>query len=166
MMLQEQILKISLWTSAGYTYAQLTNTTLNGSWFKSTGTGMGQTLLATNYYGSIGGYTIADTGTFLSYSTRGDIQLKVLVQGQQSLLNVYSAIIDNPQNSNLANTNFAASLLFVNYLTSTEGQQLIGNYGVTIHNQSLFSPFVPLASGTVSNDTVLGWIKSYCLYDL
>jgi tungstate transport system substrate-binding protein len=153
--------EISLWTSAGYTYAQLTNTTLNGSWFKSTGTGMGQTLLATNYYGSIGGYTIADTGTFLSYSTRGDIQLKVLVQGQQSLLNVYSAIIDDPRNAALTNTNFAASLLFVNYLVSNEGQQLIGNYGVSIYNQSLFTPFVPLASGAVSNDTVLGWIKSY-----
>ena len=80
---------------------------------------MGQTLLATNYYGSIGGYTIADTGTYLSYSTRGDIQLKVLVQGQQSLLNVYSAIIDDPRNAALTNTNFAASLLFVNYLVST-----------------------------------------------
>jgi tungstate transport system substrate-binding protein len=153
--------EISLWTAAGYTYAQLTNTTLNGSWFKSTGTGMGQTLLATNYYGSIGGYTIADTGTFLSYSTRGDIQLKTLVQGQQSLLNVYSAIIDDPRNAALTNTNFAASLLFVNYLVSNEGQQLIGNYGVTIYNQSLFTPFVPLASGAISNDTVLGWIKSY-----
>jgi tungstate transport system substrate-binding protein len=153
--------EISLWTAAGYTYTQLTNTTLNGSWFKSTGTGMGQTLLATNYYGSIGGYTIADTGTFLSYSTRGDIQLKTLVQGQQSLLNVYSAIIDDPRNAALTNTNFAASLLFINYLVSPEGQQLIGNYGVTIYNQSLFTPFVPLASGAVSNDTVLGWIKSY-----
>ncbi len=27
--------------------------------------------------------------------------------------------------------------------------------------QSLFTPFVPLASGAVSNDTLLGWIKSY-----
>jgi tungstate transport system substrate-binding protein len=153
--------EISLWTAAGYNYTQLTNTTLNGSWFKSTGTGMGQTLLATNYYGSIGGYTIADTGTYLSYSTRGDIQLKTLVQGQQSLLNVYSAIIDDPRNAALTNTNFAASLLFVNYLVSLEGQQLIGNYGVTIYNQSLFTPFVPLASGAVSNDTVLGWIRSY-----
>jgi tungstate transport system substrate-binding protein len=153
--------EISLWTAAGYSYAQLTNTTLNGSWFKSTGTGMGQTLLATNYYGNIGGYTIADAGTYLSYSTRGDIQLKTLVQGQQSLLNVYSAIIGDPRNAALTNTNFAASLLFVNYLVSPEGQQLIGNYGVTIYNQSLFTPFVPLASGAVSNDTVLGWIKSY-----
>ena len=153
--------EISLWTAAGYSYAQLTNTTLNGSWFKSTGTGMGQTLLATNYYGSIGGYTISDTGTYLAYSTRGDIQLKVLVQGQQSLLNVYSAIIDDPRNANLTATNFNASLLFVNYLASSEGQQLIGNYGVTVYNQSLFTPFVPLASGAVSNDTLLGWIKSY-----
>ena len=96
-----------------------------------------------------------------AYSTRGDIQLKVLIQGQQSLLNVYSAIIDDPRNAALTNTNFAASLLFVNYLASTEGQQLIGNYGITIYNQSLFTPFVPLASGAVSNDTVLGWIKSY-----
>ncbi len=156
--------EISLWNAVasitGQNYTQLTNSTAN-PWFKSTGTGMGQTLLATNYYGSSGGYTIADTGTFLAYSTRGDIQLKVLVQGQQSLLNVYSAIIDDPRNSNLVNTNFAASLLFVNYLVSTEGQQLIGNYGVSLYNQSLFTPFVPLATGIVSDPQLLGWIKSY-----
>ena len=152
--------EIALWQAAGYNYAGLTSSG-NNSWFKSTGTGMGQTLLATNYYGSIGGYTISDMGTYLTYSTRGDIQLKVLIQGQQSLLNVYSAIIDNPQNVNLTSTNFNASLLFVNYLASSEGQQIIGNYGVTSYNQSLFTPFVPLASGTVSNDTLLSWIKSY-----
>lgn len=157
--------EISLWQTAGINYATLTNTTLNGSWFKSTGTGMGQTLLAANYYGSIGGYTISDTGTYLAYSTRGDIQLKIQIQAQQSLLNVYSAIIDNPQNANLANINFNASLLFVSYLASAEGQQLIGNYGVVSYNQQLFIPFVPLASGIVSNDTVLGWIKSYAYMD-
>jgi len=155
--------EISLWTAAGYNYNQLNNTALNGSWFKDTGTGMGQTLLAANYYGSIGGYTISDTGTFLAYSTRGDIQLKILVQGQQSLLNVYSAIIDNPQN--ITTTNFNTALLFVSYLASSEGQQLIGNYGVTLYNQSLFTPIVPLLSGTVSNDTLLGWIKSYAYMD-
>ena len=104
--------EISLWQAAGLNYAQLTNNTLNGSWFKSTGTGMGQTLLATNYYGSIGGYTISDMGTYLAYSTMGNIQLKVLIQGQQSLLNVYSAIIDDPRNTNLTSTNFDDSLCF------------------------------------------------------
>ena len=156
--------EISLWNAVasitGQNYTQLTNSTAN-PWFKSTGTGMGQTLLATNYYGSQGGYTISDTGTYLAYSTRGDIQLKILVQGQQSLLNVYSAIIDDPRNANLTNTNFAASLLFVNYLASTEGQQLIGNYGVTLYNQSLFTPFVPLATGSVSDPLLLSWIKIY-----
>jgi len=153
--------EISLWTAAGYNYTQLTNTTLNGSWFKSTGSGMGQTLLTANYYGSIGGYTLSDTGTYLAYYERGDIQLTIQIQAQQSLLNVYSAIIDNPQNSALASTNFNASLLFVNYLVSSEGQQLIQNFGQTAYNQSLFTPYVPLATGTVSNDTLLGWIKSY-----
>jgi tungstate transport system substrate-binding protein len=150
--------EISLWLAAGYNYTTLTSET---SWFKSTGTGMGQTLLATNYYGSIGGYTISDTGTYLAYSTMGDIQLKTHIQGGQSLLNVYSAIVDNPQNANLTNINFNSAMLFVNYLVSNEGQQLIGNYGVASYNQSLFTPFVPLASGAVSNDTLLSWIKGY-----
>ncbi len=149
---------ISLWTAAGFNYTQLTTET---SWFKVTGQGMGPTLLAANYYGNIGGYTISDTGTYLAYYNRGDIQLKIEVQAQQSLLNVYSAIIDDPRNSNLTNTNFNASSLFVNWLVSDEGQQLIGNYGKINFNQSLFTPFVPLASGAASNDTLLGWIKNY-----
>ncbi len=150
--------EISLWTAAGFNYAQLTAQT---TWFKVTGAGMGPTLLAANYYGNIGGYTISDMGTYLAYYNKGDIQLKIQIQAQQSLLNVYSAIIDDPRNTALTNTNFDASLLFVNYLVSDEGQQLIGNYGKVAYNQSLFTPFVPLASGTVSNDTLLGWIKTY-----
>ena len=150
--------EISLWTAAGFNYTQLTAQT---SWFKVTGSGMGPTLLAANYYGNIGGYTISDMGTYLAYYNKGDIQLKIQIQAQQSLLNVYSAIIDDPRNTALSNTNFNAALLFVNYLVSDEGQQLISNYGKVAYNQSLFTPFVPLASGTVSNDTLLGWIKSY-----
>ena len=90
--------EISLWTAAGYNYTQLLTQT---SWFKSTGTGMGPTLLAANYYGNIGGYTLSDTGTYYAYYDRGDIQLQIQIQAQQSLLNVYSAIIDNPQNAKL-----------------------------------------------------------------
>ena len=100
-------------------------------------------------------------GTYLAYYNKGDIQLKIQIQSQQSLLNVYSAIIDNPQNSALTNTNFDASLLFVNFLVSDEGQQLIGNYGKIAYGQPLFTPTVPLMSGAISNDTLLGWIKLY-----
>jgi hypothetical protein len=77
------------------------------------------------------------------------------------LLNVYSAIIDNPQNSKLANTNFNASLTFVSWLVSNAGQQVIANYGVASYNLTLFNPFVPLASNPTSNATLYSWIQSY-----
>ncbi|MGO8806845.1 MAG: substrate-binding domain-containing protein [Candidatus Bathyarchaeia archaeon] len=150
--------EISLWTSAGYNYTQLLTQT---SWFKSTGTGMGPTLLAANYYGNIGGYTLSDTGTYYAYYDRGDIQSQIQIQAQQSLLNVYSAIIDNPQNSKLANTNFNASMTFVNWLVSDAGQQTIANYGVASYNQTLFNPFVALATNPAINTTLYGWIQSY-----
>ena len=96
--------EISLWNTAltgtGVTYNNL-NTTAYSSWFKCTSTGMGPTLLAANYYGSIGGYTLSDTGTYYAYYDKGDINLQIDVQAQQSLLNVYSAIIDNPQVASL-----------------------------------------------------------------
>ena len=94
-------------------------------------------MLAANYYGTIGGYTISDTGTYYAYYDRGDIQLKIQIQAQQSLLNVYSAIIDNPQKAGLTGTNFNASLTFVNWLVSTAGQQIISNYGIASYNQVL-----------------------------
>jgi hypothetical protein len=103
-------------------------------------------------------------GTYLAYSKDGNIpQLTVEIQNQQALLNVYSAIIDNPQNSALTNTNFNAALTFVNYLVSNEGQQLIGNFGTSTFGQQLFIPFVPLATGAVSNPNpnLLTWIKNY-----
>ena len=138
----------TLWKNAGYTYTQLvTNTT----WFKSTGQGMGASLLVANQFN---GYILSDTGTYLAYYNSNDIQLQIEIQAQQALLNVYSAIIDNPQNANLTATNFNASMLFVNWLVSNEGQQLIANYGVSTYGQQLFAPFVPLASGTTPNATL------------
>jgi hypothetical protein len=122
---------------------------------------MGPTLLAANYYGSIGGYTLSDTGTYYAYYDKGDIQLQIQIQAQQSLLNVYSAIIDNPQNAKLASTNFNASITFVNWLVSTAGQQTIANYGVASYNQTLFNPFVALANNPASNSTLYSWIQSY-----
>jgi len=154
----------NLWKAAGFNYTQLL---LQTSWFHATGSGMGQTLLVANNGVGAGspGYIMSDMGTYLAYYNPGDIQLKIVIQAQQALLNVYSAIIDNPTNANLTNTNFAASMLFVNYLVSDEGQQLIANYGVSTYGQQLFAPFVPLVSGTTPNATLLSWIQSYAYID-
>jgi tungstate transport system substrate-binding protein len=151
----------SLWKAAGIDYNTLIG---ESSWFHATGQGMGASLLVAN--NGVGGgspaYILSDIGTFLSYSTQGNIpNLQIIIQAQKALLNVYSAIIDDPRNSALSGTNFDASLTFVNYLVSNEGQQLIADYGVTTYGQQLFSPFVPLASGSAPNATLLGWIQSY-----
>jgi tungstate transport system substrate-binding protein len=154
----------NLWKAAGYTdYNALLAQT---SWFHATGQGMGASLLVAN--NGIGGgspaYILSDMGTYLAYSKDGNIpQLTIEIQNQQALLNVYSAIIDNPQNSALSSTNFNAALTFVNYLVSNEGQQLIANFGTSTFGQQLFTPFVPLATGAVSNSNpdLLTWIKIY-----
>ena len=152
----------NLWKAAGYTnYSSLLAQT---SWFHATGQGMGASLLVAN--NGIGGgstaYILSDMGTYLAYSKDGNIpQLTIEIQNQKSLLNVYSAIIDNPQNPVLANTNFNAALIFETFLVSDEGQQLIANFGASTFGQQLFFPFVPLASGTAPNPTLLGWVQSY-----
>jgi tungstate transport system substrate-binding protein len=151
----------NLWKAAGYTnYNSLLAQT---SWFHATGQGMGASLLVAN--NGIGGgsptYILSDMGTYLAYSKDGNIpQLAIEIQNQQALLNVYSAIIDNPQKAALANINFNAALTFVNYLVSPEGQQLIGNYGTSTFGQQLFVPFVPLATSTTPSQ-LFDWIKAY-----
>jgi hypothetical protein len=52
-------------------------------------------------------------------------------------------------------------MTFVNWLVSNEGQQLIANYGISTYGQQLFAPFVPLASGTAPNATLLNWVQIY-----
>jgi len=150
----------NLWKGAGFNYTQLL---LQTSWFHATGQGMGQSLLIAN--NGIGGgsstYILSDTGTYLAYNDQGNIQLEPAIQGQQALLNVYSAIIDDPRNSALTQTHFDASLTFVSWLVSTEGQQTIANFGISTYHQQLLSPFVSLASGTAPNATLLSWIQAY-----
>ena len=145
----------ALWTVAGLSINTLSQ---NTTWFKSTGSGMGQTLLIAN---ELGGYTLSDSGTYLAYYNNNNIQLKIAVQSQKDLLNVYSVIADNPLNANLTGTHFDAEMLFIQYMVSDEGQQILANYGKATYGQALFNPFVPIATGASPNATLLSWIQSY-----
>jgi tungstate transport system substrate-binding protein len=144
----------NLWKAAGINWTQIRTET---SWYKETGQGMTATLLAAN---ELGGYTLSDTASYLTNTNAGNIQMKIVVQANKDLLNVYSVIADNPLNANLTNTNFAASMLFIQYLVSDEGQNLLANYGTSTFGAPLFTPFVPLVS-TGSNATLLSWIQNY-----
>jgi tungstate transport system substrate-binding protein len=144
----------NLWAAAGINWTQIRTET---SWYKETGQGMTATLLVAN---QLGGYTLSDTASYLTNTNNGNIQMKIVVQATQDLLNVYSVIADNPLNANLTKTNFAASMLFIQYLVSDEGQNLLANYGTPTFGAPLFSPFVPLVSAG-SNATLLSWVKNY-----
>ena len=143
----------NLWKAAGIDWAQISKE----SWYKSTGQGMTATLQVSD---QLGGYTLTDEASYLNNYQSGNIKLKVVVNAQKDLLNVYSVIMDNPLNANLTRTNFGASMVLVQYLVSGEGQQLLANFGVSKFGKALFSPFVPLVSSG-SNATLLGWIKNF-----
>jgi tungstate transport system substrate-binding protein len=143
----------TLWAAAGINWTQIRTET---SWYKETGQGMTATLLVAY---QLGGYTLSDLASYLTNTNNGNIQMEIVVQADRSLLNVYSLIVDNPLNANLTETNFAASMLFVRFATSEEGQSLLANYGTETFGAPLFTPFVPIVKG--ANATLLSWIQSY-----
>jgi tungstate transport system substrate-binding protein len=145
----------NIWKAAGINWTEIREET---SWYKETGAVMTQTLLVAN---ELGGYTLADTASYLNNQNQGNIDMKIVVEEHKDLLNVYSVIADNPLNENLTNTQFAASMLFIEYMVSDEGQQLLADYGTATFGRPLFAPFVPLANGASANATLLAWIQNY-----
>jgi tungstate transport system substrate-binding protein len=148
--------EVSLWKSIGLDVKDLRTE----KWYLEAGSGMTATLQLANEKRA---YTLSDTGTYLQNFDNHNIDLVKLVSASKSLLNVYSAIADNPNNANMTKTNFEGAMQFIEYLVSDDGQNVFANYGVSQYNQSLFSPYVPLAQSQ-SNQTLLGWIQSYAFF--
>ena len=93
------------------------------------GSGMGPTLVMAN---EMQGYTLSDIGTYLAY--QGDLELVPVVDQGDALLNVYSVLqVEASRNPEL-------SFALVEFLTSPEVQQLIGDYGVEAYGMQLFTP--------------------------
>ena len=120
----------AIWQSAGYEYEEIQNA---GSWYIEAGRGMGPTLLMASEEQA---YTLTDMGTFLAYT--GEIDLVPIVDKGSILLNVYSAIACNPEVNPGVNYEMASNM--VDFLTSPEIQQLIGEYGVAEYGMQLFTP--------------------------
>lgn len=81
-------------------------------------------------------YTLSDAGTFLTY--KGKIELVPIVDKGDIMLNVYSAIAVSPENHPKTNIEMANNL--IDFLTSSEIQELIGDYGVEEYGMRLFTP--------------------------
>jgi len=120
----------AIWRSAGYDYEEITKA---GNWYIEAGRGMGPTLLMAS---ELKAYTLTDVGTYLTYKVK--TELVPIVDKGSILLNVYSAIAVNPERNPKTNYEMANNL--VNFLTSPEIQELIGNYGKKEYGISLFNP--------------------------
>jgi len=105
----------------------------NKDWYLETGQGQGATLQITSEKGA---YSLTDRGTFLAY--RNNVDLDILVEGGPTLLNVYHVITVNP--AKWKKVNLKAAKAFADFITSPEGQKIIGEFGVKKYGQQLFIP--------------------------
>lgn len=118
----------SIWKSAGYNYSEVN---ISGPWYVDAGSPMGATLIMANEKSA---YTLTDMSTFMAY--KGNMTLVPLIEGGDELLNVYSAIAINPEKHPGVNCQLAND--FIDYLVSSECQEIIGTYGQEQYKKPLF----------------------------
>ena len=102
-------------------------------WYLETGQGQGATLSIAS---EKSGYGLTDRGTFLAY--KSNVDLEILVEGDPFLLNVYHVLTVNPEK--WPNINLKGAKAFSDFITSSEGQKIIGGFGIKEYGQPLFFP--------------------------
>ena len=117
--------ELAFWVEARITPA--------GDWYLESGQGMGATLRIASEKSA---YTLTDRSTYLSQ--KDILALQILVEGHESLLNVYHVLIVNPEL--WQNTNLEGAQALAAFFVSEEGQDMIGEFGIDIYGQPLFFP--------------------------
>ncbi len=101
----------------------------SGSWYQEVGQGMGEVLRIASESQA---YTMADRATYLNLMDT--LELDILVEGDDALFNQYGVIpVTDASNQEGAQA-------FADWITSTEGQDLIAQYGMERFGQPLFTP--------------------------
>ncbi len=118
--------ELNLWKAAGIDIGSA-----KGAWYREIGQGMGAAL---NMASASNAYLLADRGTWISFRSRGD--LEIAVQGDPPLFNQYGVILVNPQKHPTVKKELGQA--FIDWLISPEGQKAIADY--QINGQQLFFP--------------------------
>ena len=103
----------------------------SGKWYRETGSGMGATL---NTAAAMGGYALADRGTWLSFKNKDTLQ--VVSEGDARLMNPYGVILVNAKKHPHVKTDEGQK--FIDWLVSQKGQAAIGAF--KINGEVLFKP--------------------------
>jgi len=147
----------SIWKTAGFDATNLRKM----DWYLEAGSGMTATLKMADEKGA---YTITDLGTYLMNYNKKNIKLEIIVEAGKDTLNVYSVIANNPKKTEVAKSNFDASMKFIKFVVSDEGQALFDNFGKKEYGQPLFAPYVKLLKSG-SNAELIQWIKQQAYFD-
>ncbi|MCL4111202.1 UNVERIFIED_CONTAM: hypothetical protein GTU68_043115 [Idotea baltica] len=100
-------------------------------WYIEAGQGMGKVL---QMAGEMGAFTMTDRGTWLAYMNK--TPLTIVFEGNPILFNPYGMIAVNPKK--YPDTNIKGAQAFIDWMTSQEGQALIGNFKIS--GKVLFIP--------------------------
>ncbi len=119
--------EMDLWNLAGITPHK--------SWYRQSGKGMLDTLRMASKQKT---YVLTDMSTFLF--NRKDLELVILVNGDERLFNPYGVIAVNPMQ--VEGVNFSGAMTFSDFITSKEGQSLIRDYGKERFGKPLFIPLL------------------------
>jgi len=121
--------ELSLWKAADLPVPE------KESWYVQTGQGM---LATINIAAERNGYTMTDRGTYIKYedTMKGNPPLKILVEGDEALLNQYSVIAIDTKHCSKADYDNARK--FIDWIAGPDGQQLIKDFKLL--DKQLFTP--------------------------
>lgn len=105
----------------------------SGEWYIQTGQGMGTSLKMASEKRA---YILSDRGTYLAM--RDNLDLEVLVEGENLLFNPYHVITVNPEKN--PKINYEGAKAFMNFITGKKAQQIIRDFGKDKYGQPLFTP--------------------------
>ena len=104
-----------------------------GDAYQESGQGMGATLTIASEKAA---YTLTDRATYLA--NKANLQLDILVEGDNALLNVYHVITVNPEK--WPKVNNAGAKAFADFMVAKDTQAVIGEFGKEKFGQALFIP--------------------------
>ncbi|WP_422485580.1 substrate-binding domain-containing protein [Gudongella sp. DL1XJH-153] len=120
------IKELSLWETSGVG-------TPSGDWYIEAGQGMGDVILMAN---EMEAYTMTDRATYLSMQE--NVDLEILLEGDEILFNQYGVMAVNPEKGDHINN--PAAQRFVDWILAPETQELIAEFGVEEYGEPLFFP--------------------------
>jgi tungstate transport system substrate-binding protein len=116
--------ELGIWTVAGIEPS--------GDTYISTGQGMGASLQIAN---EKNGYILTDRATWLAQE-KNLTNLQIVVEGGKDLMNIYHVMQVNPEKHDLVNSKDAEK--FVDFMVSSDTQDVIESFGKGDYGQSLF----------------------------